>query len=67
MQLLHLVPQGTFEVGETLKEAAKALVAGGQQKVSRTFLSSESILTTLNQLFTPMALFVARKPKAIQQ
>lgn len=45
MQLLHLVPQGTYEVGETLKQAAAALVLGGQTK-----------------LFTPMALFVARKP-----
>lgn len=34
MQLLHLVPQGTWEVGETLKAAAEALVRGGQTKVS---------------------------------
>jgi len=45
MQLLRLVPQGTWEVGETLKAAGEALVRGGQTK-----------------LFTPMALFVARKP-----
>ncbi|KAF8306033.1 delta-sterol C-methyltransferase [Clavulina sp. PMI_390] len=45
IQLLHLVPQGTYEVGETLKAAGAALVKGGQTK-----------------LFTPMALFVGRKP-----
>jgi len=48
MEKLHLVPQGTFAVGETLKEAAVALVKGGQTK-----------------LFTPMALFISRKPKEI--
>lgn len=42
LQLLHLVPKGTFEVGETLKEAAVALVAGGQQKVSHTFFLAET-------------------------
>jgi len=45
IQLLHLVPKGTWEVGETLKAAANALVRGGQTR-----------------LFTPMALFIARKP-----
>lgn len=34
MQLLRLVPQGTWEVGETLKAAGEALVRGGQTKVS---------------------------------
>jgi len=46
LQLVGLVPKGTWEVGETLKQAADALVKGGQQK-----------------LFTPMLLFVARKPE----
>lgn len=38
MQLLHLVPKGTFEVGETLRQAGAALVAGGQKKVRFLFL-----------------------------
>ena len=33
MQLLRFVPQGTYEVGETLREASVALVSGGQKKV----------------------------------
>lgn len=33
MQLVGLVPKGTWEVGETLRQAADALVKGGQQKV----------------------------------
>ncbi|PWN54210.1 putative delta(24)-sterol c-methyltransferase [Violaceomyces palustris] len=40
-----LVPKGTHDVGESLKVAADALVAGGRTK-----------------LFTPMMLFIARKP-----
>ncbi|PKI84803.1 Erg6p [Malassezia vespertilionis] len=45
LEKLGLVPKGTYDMGESLKVAADALVAGGQQK-----------------LFTPMMLFVARKP-----
>jgi len=48
LEKLHLVPQGTFAVCETLKEAAVALVKGGRTK-----------------LFTPMALFISRKPKEL--
>lgn len=33
MQKFRMVPQGTFEVGETLKAAAVALTKGGQTKV----------------------------------
>ena len=33
LEKLHLVPQGTFAVCETLKEAAVALVKGGRTKV----------------------------------
>jgi sterol 24-C-methyltransferase len=33
MQLVGLVPKGTWEVGETLRLAALALVKGGQQKL----------------------------------
>ncbi|KAF8321915.1 S-adenosyl-L-methionine-dependent methyltransferase [Cantharellus anzutake] len=47
LEKLRLVPQGTFEVCENLKQALTGLVRGGQMK-----------------LFTPMALFVSRKPKA---
>jgi len=45
LERLHLAPQGMHSVGEALKTAADALVAGGQKK-----------------LFTPMMLFVAKKP-----
>ncbi|KAK4051231.1 Delta(24)-sterol C-methyltransferase [Microbotryomycetes sp. JL201] len=46
LEKLHLVPKGTHDVGEALKTAAAALVAGGEEK-----------------LFTPMMLFVCRKPE----
>lgn len=46
LEKLRLAPEGTFDVGEALKIAADALVAGGQEK-----------------LFTPMQLFVCRKPE----
>lgn len=45
LEFLGLVPKGTHDVGEQLKIAADALVAGGSKK-----------------LFTPMMLFVAKKP-----
>ncbi|ODN98544.1 sterol 24-C-methyltransferase [Cryptococcus wingfieldii CBS 7118] len=45
MEKLGLVPKGTYDVGESLIVAAKALIAGGRSK-----------------LFTPMALWIARKP-----
>lgn len=45
MEKVGLVPKGTYDVGESLKVAGDALVAGGQTK-----------------LFTPMALWVVRKP-----
>lgn len=34
LELIGLVPKGTYEVGESLKVAADALVSAGQQKVS---------------------------------
>lgn len=46
LERVGLAPKGTYDVGESLKVAAEALVAGGQAK-----------------LFTPMMLFVARKPQ----
>jgi sterol 24-C-methyltransferase len=45
LEKIGLVPKGTYDVGESLKVAGDALVAGGQSK-----------------LFTPMALWVVRKP-----
>ena len=47
LERIGLAPKGTYDVGESLKKAADALVAGGQTK-----------------LFTPMMLFIARKPSA---
>ncbi|KAG8898898.1 Delta(24)-sterol C-methyltransferase [Tulasnella sp. 403] len=47
LETVGLVPKGTWEVGETLKTAAAALVEGGRTK-----------------LFTPMLLFVCRKPQS---
>lgn len=44
LEKIGMVPKGTFDVGESLKTAADALVAGGR-----------------DHLFTPMALWVARK------
>lgn len=35
LELFRVVPKGTWEVGETLRVAADALVKGGQTKVSR--------------------------------
>lgn len=46
MERVGLAPKGTHDMGESLKIAADALVAGGQAK-----------------LFTPMMLFVAKKPE----
>lgn len=46
MEKLHMVPKGTYQIGEDLKVAGNALVLGGQTK-----------------LFTPMLLWVARKPE----
>jgi sterol 24-C-methyltransferase len=34
LELLRIVPKGTWEVGETLRVAGDALVEGGQTKVS---------------------------------
>ncbi|KAK4688218.1 sterol 24-C-methyltransferase, partial [Tremellales sp. Uapishka_1] len=45
LEKVGFVPKGTYDVGESLKVAAEALVAGGRSK-----------------LFTPMALWVVRKP-----
>jgi len=45
LEKMKMLPTGTHDVGEALKLAATALVAGGQEK-----------------LFTPMMLFVGRKP-----
>lgn len=45
LEKVGLVPKGTYDVGESLKVAGDALVAGGKTK-----------------LFTPMMLFVCRKP-----
>lgn len=45
LEKVGFVPKGTYDVGESLKTAADALVAGGREK-----------------LFTPMALWVVRKP-----
>jgi len=47
LEKFRIVPEGTHDVGETLRLAAVALVAGGREK-----------------LFTPMMLFVGRKPTA---
>lgn len=62
LEAVGLVPKGTWEVGETLKTAADALVKGGQQKVRREALHVSVLLTGCLQLFTPMYLVVARKP-----
>ncbi|WOO79713.1 Sterol 24-C-methyltransferase erg6 [Vanrija pseudolonga] len=45
LEKIGFVPKGTYDVGESLKVAADALVEGGREK-----------------LFTPMALWVVRKP-----
>lgn len=47
LETVGIAPKGTYDVGESLKVAAEALVAGGKAK-----------------LFTPMMLFVSRKPEA---
>ncbi|CEH18676.1 sterol 24-c-methyltransferase [Ceraceosorus bombacis] len=47
LETVGIAPKGTYDVGESLKVAAEALVAGGKAK-----------------LFTPMMLFVSRKPQA---
>ncbi len=67
LELLRIAPRGTFEVGESLKVAADALVKGGQMKVC-FFLLGLLVLGInawfLLQLFTPMLLVVSRKPSS---
>lgn len=65
---LGLVPKGTYSVGETLRVAGDALVRGGQKKVSDAPAARASLDCTADlsssspQLFTPMYLFIGRKP-----
>lgn len=42
LEKVGMVPKGTYEVGESLKTAADALVAGGQQKLFTCVLSLPS-------------------------
>lgn len=65
MEWIGLLPKGTYDVSESLKVAADALVKGGQSKVCGI---SRSVKTNPGadvfvQLFTPMYLVVSRKPK----
>ena len=39
MEKVGLIPKGTWSVGESLRLAGEALVAGGQSKVRRSFIS----------------------------
>lgn len=64
LEFFRLVPKGTWEVGETLRIAADALVEGGQTKVCPLRCSSDILLPCFFvQLFTPMYLVVGRKPR----
>lgn len=47
LEKIHLAPQGSVKITETLENAAVGLVKGGEEK-----------------LFTPMMLFVAKKPES---
>jgi len=63
LEFFRVVPKGTWEVGETLRLAADALVKGGQTKVCQLqYLIRHPLTEFVAQLFTPMYLVVARKP-----
>ena len=64
MEGLGLLPKGTYDVGESLKVAADALVKGGQAKVSRRTSRPVRVrgLISRFKLFTPMYLAICRKP-----
>ena len=65
MEFVGIIPKGTWEVGETLKVAADALVESGREKVRCRVLCRLRALThtpSCLQLFTPMYLVVSRKP-----
>ena len=61
MEKLHLVPQGTFAVGETLKEAAVALVKGGQTKV-RSYMCTNPILIFVETPFSSSLQWLSSSP-----
>jgi sterol 24-C-methyltransferase len=64
MELVGVIPKGTWEVGEALKVAMSALVESGQKKVSKCLrLLCQKSANLNNQLFTPMYLVVSRKPR----
>jgi sterol 24-C-methyltransferase len=63
MEMVGLLPKGTYDVGESLKVAADALVKGGQTKVGQSmFHRFEWGLIIVFKLFTPMYLAICRKP-----
>lgn len=65
-ELVRLVPEGTYNFYMVLREAQVALVDAGRRKV-RMLHTLYSLVLAVDmkcqlQLFTPMHLFVARKP-----
>jgi len=62
MELIGVMPKGTWEVSEQLKVAADALVRTGQKKACYILVFENVASFCLLQLFTPMYLVVSRKP-----
>jgi sterol 24-C-methyltransferase len=69
LERFGLVPQGTHDVGESLKIAADALVEGGRTKlftpmmVSKICTSAARRVNAEPSLFILLQLFVCRKPE----
>lgn len=62
LEMLGLLPKGTWEVSESLKTAATSLVKGGQTKVGLFAYLQRDVAHFELQLFTPMFLAICRKP-----
>ncbi len=60
LEKFGLVPKGTYDVGESLKGAAAALVAGGKQRLF-TSVAPLSASNRADLSSSPMALWVLRK------
>lgn len=64
LEKMRLAPEGTYDVGEALKVAADALVAGGREKLFTPMRTSLFFAYNERDLIVHSAdLFVCRKPE----
>ena len=63
LELVGLLPKGTWDISKALEVAARSLVKGGQTKV-RSFLQCNRyfVVDGPSKLFTPMYLVICKKP-----